>query len=721
MFHTDQQARVRARRNAATLFALGGALLLAGCYADATPVAPKPRAVHVEPVRVESLGEHHAYTGVVRARFETPMAFRVAGKLATRAVDVGALVQKGQVLATLDATDYNHGLTAASADVKAAETEVVRARGDVERAKYLFERGHVAQAQVDRFEATYRTAVERLAAAESQRAIAANRVEYTTLLADADGVVTEVAAERGQVVAEGRPVFSIARMGEKEAVVAIPENRIGDLAQMQARVSFWSQPGKSFAAELRELSPQADPATRTYVARFRLLEMPERADLGMTATIELSKPAAEARIRVAVSAIWYRGNAAQVWRAQESGKLEAVPVTVHELGQESALVSGALADGDTIVTLGVHRLDEFDAGAVRQPREARGGTVNFNLSAWAIRHQALVLFAIIALGLAGAWSYLNLGRNEDPTFTVKVMVVTAAWPGATAEEMQRQVADRIETRLQTLPWLEQIRTFTRPGFAAMQIVLKDATPPGDVQELWYQVRKKVGDVRQDIPQGVLGPFFNDEYSDVYIAVYTLTGEGARHETVVDYAEDVRKKLLQGRPCRQGRDVRRAEAKNLYRRFLPQARDARHPAAGDLRFAGAPERAGAGRHHRYGDRPRAGARHRRARRRRDGARAAGRGRRQGLPARRHRRDRPRARGSAELRRALQRSAGGCARGRHGQGRQRDRSRHCAGRRRADDPRGAAGRHRIHPHREPAARGRGGDRRIPVQVRDRGRRS
>ena len=358
MFRTDQPARVRARRNAATLFALGSALLLAGCYADATPAAPKSRAVHVEPVRVESLGEHHAYTGVVRARFETPMAFRVAGKLATRAVDVGALVKKGQVLATLDATDYNHGLAAASADVKAAETEVTRARGDVERAKYLFERGHVAQAQVDRVEATYRTAVERLTSAESQRAIAANRVEYTTLLADADGVVTEVAAERGQVVAEGRPVFSIARMGEKEAVVAIPENRVGDLAEMQARVSFWSQPGKSFAAELRELSPQADPATRTYVARFRLLEQPDRLDLGMTATIELSKPAAEARIRVPVSAIWYRGSAAQVWRAHESGKLEAVPVTVRELGQESALVSGALADGDAIVTLGVHRLDE---------------------------------------------------------------------------------------------------------------------------------------------------------------------------------------------------------------------------------------------------------------------------------------------------------------------------------------------------------------------------
>ncbi|HEY8267394.1 MAG TPA: efflux RND transporter periplasmic adaptor subunit [Xanthobacteraceae bacterium] len=358
MFRTDQPARSRVRRNPATLLALGSALLLAGCYADATSTPPKSRAVHVEPVRVESLGEHHAYTGVVRARFETPMAFRVAGKLATRDVDVGASVKKGQVLATLDAIDYNHALAAASAEVKAAEAEVVRARGDEERSKYLFERGHVAQAQVERFAATFRTASERLAAAESQRAIAANRVQYTTLVADADGIVTEVAAERGQVIAEGRPVFSIARTGEKEAMVAIPENRVGDLREMQARVSFWSQPGKSYAAELRELSPQADPAARTYVARFRLLEQPERVDLGMTATIELSKPSAEARIRVPVSAIWYRGDAAQVWRAHANGKLDAVPVTVRELGQETALVSGALADGDAIVTLGVHRLDE---------------------------------------------------------------------------------------------------------------------------------------------------------------------------------------------------------------------------------------------------------------------------------------------------------------------------------------------------------------------------
>jgi hypothetical protein len=196
----------------------------------------------------------------------------------------------------------------------------------------------------------------------------------------------------------------------------------------------------------------------------------------------------------------------------------------------------------------------------------------FNLSAWAIRHQALVLFTIIALGLAGAWSYLNLGRNEDPTFTVKVMVVTAAWPGATAEEMQQQVADRIETKLQTLPWLEQVRTFTRPGFAAMQIVLKDATPPSEVQGLWYQVRKKIGDMRAELPQGVFGPFFNDEYSDVYVAVYMLTGEGAP-DTLVDYAEDMRKSCSRSPMSTRSR-YSASRAQDLHRYFT--AMHARHP-------------------------------------------------------------------------------------------------------------------------------------------------
>jgi multidrug efflux pump subunit AcrB len=167
----------------------------------------------------------------------------------------------------------------------------------------------------------------------------------------------------------------------------------------------------------------------------------------------------------------------------------------------------------------------------------------FNLSAWAVRHQALVLFFIIVLALTGAWSYTKLGRNEDPSFTVKVMVVTAVWPGATADEMNRQVADPIERRLQTLPWLDYVKTYTRPGYVALQVSLKDATPPRAVPDLWYQVRKKVGDIKGELPSGVIGPSFNDEYSDVYIAVFTLTAPEAREADLVTAAERVRMGLL----------------------------------------------------------------------------------------------------------------------------------------------------------------------------------
>jgi len=167
----------------------------------------------------------------------------------------------------------------------------------------------------------------------------------------------------------------------------------------------------------------------------------------------------------------------------------------------------------------------------------------FNLSALALRHQTLVLFFILVTAAAGIWAYGNLGRNEDPAFTVKVMVVTAVWPGATAQEMQDQVADRVETRLQTLPYLGRLETYTRPGFMATQIVLRDDTPPREVEDLWYQVRKKVGDIRADLPPDVRGPFFNDEYSDVYVQVHALTVDDVRWAEFSDLAEMARQSFL----------------------------------------------------------------------------------------------------------------------------------------------------------------------------------
>ncbi|WP_454918581.1 efflux RND transporter permease subunit [Xanthobacter sediminis] len=177
------------------------------------------------------------------------------------------------------------------------------------------------------------------------------------------------------------------------------------------------------------------------------------------------------------------------------------------------------------------------------PEERKALASPFNLSRFAITHRALTLFAIILLGAAGFYSYLNLGRAEDPSFTIKVMVISAAWPGATASEMQAQVADPIEKKLQTLPHLDRVESYSRPGVSFVQVFLSDTTPPSAVKDLWYQVRKKVGDIRGDLPQGVVGPGFDDEYGDVYSALYMLSGEGAAPAELKRQAEMIRQRLL----------------------------------------------------------------------------------------------------------------------------------------------------------------------------------
>jgi multidrug efflux pump subunit AcrB len=167
----------------------------------------------------------------------------------------------------------------------------------------------------------------------------------------------------------------------------------------------------------------------------------------------------------------------------------------------------------------------------------------FNLSEWAITHQALILFMILLLGAAGAYSYANLGRAEDPSFTIKTMVVNVAWPGATATEMQTQVADKIEKKLQELPYFDRVESYSQPGVSFIQVLLIDRTPPAKVKELWYQVRKKVGDIKGDLPAGVIGPSFNDEYGDVYSSIYMLIADGLSLAELKTRAEDIRQRLL----------------------------------------------------------------------------------------------------------------------------------------------------------------------------------
>ena len=167
----------------------------------------------------------------------------------------------------------------------------------------------------------------------------------------------------------------------------------------------------------------------------------------------------------------------------------------------------------------------------------------FNASAWAVSHPALILFFMLALAAAGAFSYQSVGRAEDPSFTIKVVIVRAVWPGASAAEMQNQVADPIEKKLQELPWFEKVVTFTKPSFTAMQVVFKDSTPARDVPYLFYQLRKKLGDIKNDLPQGLIGPSINDEYGDVDSILFMLTADGADYAQMKAVAEGLRQRLL----------------------------------------------------------------------------------------------------------------------------------------------------------------------------------
>ena len=167
----------------------------------------------------------------------------------------------------------------------------------------------------------------------------------------------------------------------------------------------------------------------------------------------------------------------------------------------------------------------------------------FNLSGWAVSHPALILFLIVALGAAGFFSYQRLGRAEDPFFTVKVVNVSAIWPGATAAEMQTQVADPIEKKLQELPYFEKVQTYSKPAFTAMQVTFKDSTPPKDVPYLFYVLRKKLADVQGQLPANLLGPVVNDEFSDVDSILYMMTGEGADYAQLKKAAEGMRQRLL----------------------------------------------------------------------------------------------------------------------------------------------------------------------------------
>src|SRR5688572_14783437 len=167
----------------------------------------------------------------------------------------------------------------------------------------------------------------------------------------------------------------------------------------------------------------------------------------------------------------------------------------------------------------------------------------FNLSEWALSHQTLVLYFMIVLAAVGIGSFMKLGQAEDPDFTFKLMVVRTMWPGASADEVERQLTDRIERKLQETPRLDFLRSYSKPGESVVFVFVKDSASPDEIRDTWYQVRKKVGDIRGTLPQGIAGPFFNDEFGDTFGNIYALTGDGYTYAQLKEAADRIRNDLL----------------------------------------------------------------------------------------------------------------------------------------------------------------------------------
>jgi RND family efflux transporter MFP subunit len=341
------------------LSALLAALALAGCAAETAPAERPARPVQVSRVVYADNVVVREFVGVAAPQTEIDLAFRVGGKVVARLVGTGDRVKAGDVIARLDAEDLNLQLESAEAELTAATSALAQAAADLERFDALKEKGHATAADFDRKQLARDEASARLERATRSLDLARRQVGYAELRADADGVITATATEPGQVVAVGQAVATLAHLDGKEAVVALPEDWYAAAREAEAAVSLWADGNRTFRASLRELSPDADPVTRTYRARFAIDGADDAAiAFGMTATVTLTRPGNGPVARLPLAAVLNTGDGPSVFIVDETGRLALNPVTVASFTGESALVASGVADGDRVVTLGVQKLQD---------------------------------------------------------------------------------------------------------------------------------------------------------------------------------------------------------------------------------------------------------------------------------------------------------------------------------------------------------------------------
>src|SRR5438445_10270958 len=332
-------------------------IALTGCNEIAAEKAAPGRPVLVATVHYEASSPERSFVGTIKPRIETDMGFRVPGKVAKRLVEVGQTVDVGQPLATLDEVDLKLQAEQAEAEFRAATGVLVQAAASEQRAKDLRAKGWTTDAQMDTARAAADEARARLNRAERSVELTKNSLSYATLNADARGVVTATLIEPGQVVAAGQTSIRVARFAEKEAVVAIPETLVGRAKSGVASVTLWSEPGKKYAAKLREIAPAADPPTRTYLAKFSLPEADDKVALGMTATLTLSDAASARLARLARSPLFHHGGKPSFYVVDDNGGVTLKPVTVKSYESNDVVITSGVEEGAKIVTLGVQKLD----------------------------------------------------------------------------------------------------------------------------------------------------------------------------------------------------------------------------------------------------------------------------------------------------------------------------------------------------------------------------
>lgn len=335
------------------------ALLMAATLSACSKPAEKTE--DIRPVRAIVLSSSDVdvnaeFSGEVRARVESRLGFRVAGKIVSRKVDVGALVKRGQVLMQLDPQDLQLSQAQALAALRSAETSRDLAKAELKRYQELRSKNFVSQAVLDEKESTFKSAQSNVDASQAAYRGQSNQAGYAALVADVDGVVTLVSAEVGQVVQPGTEVVRVAKSGEKEIVIGLPEDKVDTLRKIaDVQVRLWADPSKSVAGKIREISPVADPATRTYTAKVTIPDSLEEAKLGMTAVVQFASKTATPQIKVPLTALFNEKSVTSVW-VVEGGVVKLVPVTIAGVAGNDLVLGSGVKPGQTVVTAGVNLL-----------------------------------------------------------------------------------------------------------------------------------------------------------------------------------------------------------------------------------------------------------------------------------------------------------------------------------------------------------------------------